>query len=113
MSTERKLPTIEVSVPTFHEMAQKLESLGIKILEAKSFTVEKGSDIIPPIDWRYTQVRKDCLMEAIKLTQPQPVGLIETDKFMALVDVMFKYVTTGEITKQIELASTQITDGWK
>lgn len=109
MTTERKLPTIEVSVPTFHEMAQKLESLGIKILEAKSFTVEKGSDIIPPIDWRYTQVRKDCLMEAVKLTQAQPVGGININKFISMVDAMFIYVTTGKPMLEVKPE----TPGWK
>lgn len=77
---------LTVSVQTFNEIAGLLEKEGQKI-SGQSLTLEKGTALVPPIDYRLVTIRRDCVIEAAK------IWIENSDvTFIQLVDVIYQYV---------------------
>lgn len=81
-----------VSVPTFNEIAGLLEKEGHKV-NGVSLTLEKGTALIPPIDYRLVTIRRDCVIEATKIFNIQEYN---HDDFINLTDQIYQYVLKGE-----------------
>lgn len=106
-------PQIALSVASFHELAQKLELLGIKVSDAKTLIIEKGTDLKPPIDWRLVTVRKDCAELITKLMEWHPDN---TDIIMA-IDELYNYIVFHKMPELEELPNNVLTltkkDEWR
>jgi len=83
-----------VSVPTFNEIASLLEKEGIKINSDLVLTLEKGVALVPPIDYRLTTIRRDVLIESIKLVNN--INISEVSDFIEFTDKLFNYVLIGK-----------------
>lgn len=77
---------LTVSIPTFNEIAGLLEKEGVKI-NGQSLTLEKGTGLVPPIDYRLVTIRRDCVIEAAKIYNPY-----KCSNFVELVDEIYQYV---------------------
>src|SRR5208282_3824282 len=81
---------LTVSIATFNEIAGELEKQGIKANDGRAITLEKGTALQPPIDYRLVTIRRDCVIEAAKIFG-------HSDKtFIDLVDEIFRYVVYNE-----------------
>lgn len=78
---------LTVSVSTFNEIAGLLEKEGIKLTEGRALTLEKGTALIPPIDYRLVTIRRDCVIEAAKIYDEE-----SGYNFIELVDEIYQYV---------------------
>ena len=103
--------SIAVSVPTFHEISQKLEENGKKLNDASEITLTKDTALERPLDWRLITVRKDCVIEAAKIYQAKyntdnsdhPYFICDPNDFIKLCDKIYNYVVH-------EIKPTQSTD---
>lgn len=78
---------LTVSVQTFNEIAGLLEKEGQKI-SGQSITLEKGTALVPPIDYRLVTIRRDCIIEATKIW----ANLNYTIDFVEFADQIYQYV---------------------
>lgn len=78
---------LTVSIPTFNEIAGLLEKEGQKI-NGISLTLEKGTALVPPIDYRLVTIRRDCVIEATKIWS----DLNYTIDFVEFADQIYQYV---------------------
>ena len=83
-----------VSVPTFNEIASLLEKEGIKINSDRVLTLEKGVALVPPVDYRLVTIRRDVLIESIKLINN--INISEVSDFIEFTDKLFNYVLNGK-----------------
>lgn len=77
---------LTVSIPTFNEIAGLLEKEGVKI-NGQSLTLEKGTGLVPPIDYRLVTIRRDCVIEAAKIWSGN-CG----ETFIDTVEAIYQYV---------------------
>ena len=103
---------LEVSVPTFHEIAGLLEAKGIDIAKAKTITLESGTALVRPIDWRLVQVRRDCVTEATKVWNT----IYENDggkKFVEFTNEIYEYVLNNKKPEEKKIDPITIAPtGW-
>ena len=83
-----------VSIPTFNEIASLLEKEGIKINSDRALTLEKGVALAPPVDYRLVTIRRDVLIESIKLVNNINIG--EVSDFIEFTNKLFNYVLIGK-----------------
>lgn len=93
---EKTSLVLNVSSATFSEIAMRMQEKGITIGEGDikaltSITLEKGSELAQPHDWPQVKLRKDCLVEAMKLA-----GIVGGDRLIELIDEIYQYVLTGK-----------------
>lgn len=105
---------IEVSVATFNEIAGKLEQNGVKLTDSKIITLEKGTFLAPPIDYRLVTIRRDCVIEATKIFKEEQ---IRDQNFIDLVDEIYQYVVFNkkpEVEKPLKFVNkiSGATGGW-
>ena len=103
---------LEVSVPTYHEIAGLLEAKGIDISKSKTITLEPGTALVRPIDWRLVQVRRDCVSEATKVWSNRGTSEIA---FIDLVNQIYEYVLNNKTEeKDVKENPSQYVnnDGW-
>lgn len=81
---------LTVSVPTFNEIAGLLEKEGQKI-NGISLTLEKGTALVPPIDYRLVTIRRDCVIEAAKIYNNYN-DVSDECEFIKLADAIYQYV---------------------
>lgn len=82
---------IIVSLPTFNEIASLIEKEGngAKINDGKGgITLEKGTAIMPPIDFRLVQMRQNCADIAAKCN---PSDLVEAS------NKLYEFVLNGKV----------------
>lgn len=95
------MPTlISVSIPTFHELSQKLEEKGVKLNDKSEIILTKDTSLERPIDWRLVQVRKDCVIEATKsyrhiVEKDGEFELANSTHFLNYVEDIFNFVLNG------------------
>lgn len=77
---------LAVSVQTYNEIASLLEKEGYKV-DARPITLEKGIDLVPPIDYRLVTIRRDCVIEATKI-----YSSYKHNDFIELADSIYQYV---------------------
>lgn len=100
---------LSVSSATFSEIAMRMQEKGINIGEGDikaltSITLEKGSELTQPHDWPQVKLRKDCLVEAMKLA-----GVLSGERLIELIDEIYQYVLTGKLEGKKE---TTKPGGW-
>ena len=92
--------SIKCSIPTFHELAQKLEESGVKITDTDSFTITKDTVLERPIDWRLLTVRKDCVTEAAKVYRHRQdtneMEITDSSHFLNYVEDIYNYILNGD-----------------
>lgn len=81
---------LTVSVPTFNEIAGLLEKEGQKV-NGQSLTLEKGTALVQPIDYRLVTIRRDCVIEATKIYNNYN-DVSDECEFIKLVDAIYQYV---------------------
>lgn len=79
---------IVVSLPTFNEIASLIKKEDGEINDGKSITIEKGTAIMPPIDFRLVQMRQNCADIAVKLN---PSDLVEA------ANKLYEFVLNGKV----------------
>ena len=85
---------LSVSVPTFNEIASLLEKEGVKINSDIVLTLEKGVALVPPVDYRLVTIRRDVLIESIKLVNN--INISEVSDFIEFTNKLFNYVLNGK-----------------
>ena len=85
---------LSVSVSTFNEITSLLEKEGVKINSDCVLTLEKGVALVPPIDYRLVTIRRDVLIESIKLVNN--INISEVSDFIEFTDKLFNYVLIGK-----------------
>ncbi len=88
-------PKLTVSIPTFNEIAGLLEQHGVKITDGRSVTLEKGTALVPPIDYRMATIRKDCIAIGANLYK-ETVAVPTAEEFLTFADKLLKYVLFGK-----------------
>ena len=99
--------TIKVSVATYNEISSELEKQGFKIdVNVANITLERGTKLEHPIDYRLATIRRDCVTAAARayghnLTIEQ-------------IDEIFKYVLMGMPPTTIDLVTNEVVQPqWK
>lgn len=82
---------LKVSVSTFNEIASLLEKQGQKINQQGQFLIEKDTELQSPIDYRNATIRRDCIIEAVKMyCVDREIDVI------GIAGAMFAFILTGE-----------------
>jgi hypothetical protein len=106
---------IEVSNSTYNEISVLLKRQGREINDGMALSIEKGTAIVPPHDFRMVAVRQNCLMSAAQAYQPSHDAsgdaVHDSNKFLNFCDEIFNWCLNGrEIDKNPDKA---VTKGWK
>lgn len=90
---------LQVSLETFQEIANGLEAKEVKINSDANITLVKNIKIKGPIDYRQVQIRRDVLMEVVKVYKApmiDDIELTDSQHFINFLDDVYKYVFKGE-----------------
>lgn len=84
---------LKVSHQTFNEIAGLLEQQGLKLgTNTNELLLEKGDNLVPPIDYRLATIRRDCIVEAVKVyTADKARGNIQE-----IAENILQYVLYGQ-----------------
>lgn len=97
---------LEVSVPTFNEIAGLLEAKGVNPADEKTVVLDKSISLVRPIDYRLVTIRRDCVIEAAKIYRGDTI-----DEFIEYADKIYQYVLNNKGTEPKE-TKNPITTGW-
>ncbi len=107
---------LSVSEPTYNELLILLKREGREINDGMALTIEKGTAIMPPHDFRMVAIRQNCLMPAAQAYAPSRNAsgdaIHDANKFLNFCDEIFNWCLNGkgDIDKNPDKA---ITKGWK
>lgn len=107
---------LQVSADCYNEVAQALKRTGREINDGAVISLEKGTAIMPPHDFRMVAIRQNCLMSAAQAYAPahNTAGDVIHDaaKFLNFCDEIFNWCLNGkgDIDKNPD---TAVTKGWK
>ena len=96
---------LEVSLPTFNEIAGLLEAAGVDLKNIPTITLDKTTSLVRPIDMRLVTIRRDCVIEAAKIFRGDTV-----DSFIEYSDRIYQYVLNNKGSEPKE--TSNITSGW-
>jgi hypothetical protein len=108
---------LEVSEPTYNELSILLKRQGRELNDGAPLSIEKGTAIIPPHDWRLVAVRQNCLIAAAEVFKETPATTSEKQtSFLKIADNIFKWCLSGEIVDKtepfVEGVSNNPKQGW-
>jgi hypothetical protein len=83
---------LRVSLPTYNEILGLLEAKGITFEEGKPLTLEKGTNLVRPIDMRQATMRRDAATIAASM------GF----KSIQDIDEIYQYILNGKNEKKEE-----------
>jgi len=90
-----KEPTLKltISAASFNEIAAALEKEGLKLdVNVGTLTLERGTKLEQPIDYRLATIRKDAAIVASRAYRG-------TDNFVDFVDEIYQYIIMGKKTE--------------
>lgn len=101
---------LEVSEPTFNELTILLKRQGVEINDGRVLTIEKGTAIMPPHDFRMVAIRQNCLIAAAEAWKSSD----KKQTFLETAENIFQWTLNG-INKPepfIEGVSNKPGKGW-
>lgn len=81
------MPTITISVPAYNEIAAILEQQGHGMGDGKTLTIERGTQLKSPIDFRMVTIRRDVADIATKANVA-----VDRENFMKFVKELYEWV---------------------
>ena len=96
---------LEVSLPTFNEIAGLLEAAGVDLKNIPTITLDKTTSLVRPIDMRLVTIRRDCIIEAAKIYHGDTI-----DGFIEYSDRIYQYVLNNKGSEPKE--TPNLTAGW-
>lgn len=104
MPASSTIINVNVSLETFNEIANALEASGKKINADAPLTITKDTKIKGPIDYRQVTIRKDVLMEVVKVYKTPIDGneyeVSDSKHFINFFDDVYNYVLKGKVTAE-------------
>ena len=103
---------LEVSLPTFNEIAGLLEAAGVDLKNIPTITLDKTTSLVRPVDMRLVTIRRDCVIEAAKIFKS---GDGSIDNFIEYADRIYQYVLNnkGNEPKETKNPTTAaVNAGW-
>lgn len=110
---EKPLMTkLSVSNPTYNEIKVLLAQQGKEINDGSPLTIEKGTAIMPPHDFRMVAIRQNCLMAASEVLKLETNT--DTELFLNVSEQIFNWCLNGkELDKNLTPNTTEATKTWK
>lgn len=87
---------IEVSDPTYNELAVVLKRNGREINDGKPLEIQRGDAIMPPHDFRMVAIRQNCLIAAAEVYKNTPAAFENKTLFIEIAQEIFNWVLNGE-----------------
>lgn len=98
---------LEVSSPTFNEIAGLLEAKGIDIgKDGTVLTLTKGTSLVRPIDYRLVTIRRDCVIEASKIWRDGA-----SNSFIEFSNKIYEYVLNSKMPTD-DVKVVPVVSGW-
>ena len=97
---------LDVSLPTFNEIAGLLEAAGVDLKNIPTITLDKTTSLVRPIDMRLVTIRRDCVIEAAKIFDSSAYNHKD---FIELADQIYQYVLNNKLP---EVNKPQAPQGW-
>lgn len=82
---------LEVSEPTYNELLILLKRAGKEINDGSPLTIEKGTAIMPPHDFRMVAIRQNCLIAAAEVYK----NMANETSFLNIADEIFEWCLKG------------------
>lgn len=95
---------ILVSNPTYNEIKVLLAQQGKEINDGAPLTIEKGTAITPPTDFRFVAIRQNCLMAASEVFKSSAKDTPE--EFINIAQNIFNWCLNGEVIDKVETTVT-------
>ncbi len=86
---------LEVSESTFNELSILLKRAGREINDGAALTIEKGTAIMPPHDFRMVAIRQNCLIAAAEVYKNTPYKEGEGKVFIEIAEEIFQWTLNG------------------
>lgn len=86
---------IHVSLATYGELYRELERAGRTLNDGKPLTIEKGEAIIPPVDFRLSGLRQNCLVAASNIFKNSE-GNHNALEFINFCEALFNWSLKGD-----------------
>lgn len=85
------MPSITVSAATYNEIAAALQKQGLELdKNVTTLTIEKGTTLTPPIDYRLATIRRDCADIVGKFWKES-----QSEDYWDTVNRLYEYVLNG------------------
>lgn len=111
---------IKISVSAYNEIATALERLGVKADGTTELTLEKGTQLSCPIDFKMVTIRRDIAEIATKAykdaIQENNAAMRQELKFVEFCDQLMNWILSEEkiMTEIKKIGNPNTTDkGWK
>lgn len=85
---------LNVSIPTYNEIAGLLEQAGKRYNPGEPLQIGKTSALKPPIDYRLATIRRDCVIEASKIFAANQ--MYDQAMLVEMAEYFFQYVLHGK-----------------
>ncbi len=80
---------IECSEATYNELSLLLKRAGREINDGAALTIEKGTAIMPPHDFRMVAIRQNCLIAAAEVYKEKG------GEFVSIAEEIFQWTLEG------------------
>lgn len=83
--------TISVSTECYDEIASAMKAAGLEATPDQ-LTIKRDATITQPIDFRLATIRRDCLVEAVKIVSVPPNQVVAGTEIIAIAIQMYDFV---------------------
>jgi len=90
---------LEVSEATYNELSILLKRAGREINDGAALTIEKGTAIMPPHDFRMVAIRQNCLIAAAEAWKAIPYDE-RKETFIEVAEGIFNWTLNGTTTEK-------------
>jgi len=95
---------LEVSNECYSELSIALKRVGRELNDGTALTIEKGTAIVPPQDFRMVAIRQNCLGAAAEVFKN--IDDKNTITFLNIADDIFNWCLNGEVIDKDKVADT-------
>ena len=98
---------LEVSMTTYGEIFTLLKRQGVEINDGRALTIEKGTALVPPVDFRMVSLRQNVL-NACAEAYIAPIGKMDyeiqdDERFVQFCEAVFQWCWTGKVETKKEV----------
>lgn len=101
---------IKISVAAYNEIATALERLGVKADGTTELTLEKGTQLSCPIDFKMVTIRRDVATIAATCYKDGPI----VGNFVMFCNQLYEWILSEEkVNVKLTEPPTHLKGGWK
>lgn len=100
------MATLQLSMSSYGEIFTLLKRQGIEINDGQALTIEKGTALVPPVDFRMVALRQNCLDAAARAyvapVNSKDFNVQDDARFIKFCEAIYQWAFTGKAPDILE-----------